>query len=190
MTSRRRLVITGGLGSGKSTGIALLEGLGWSVLDADRVGQEILKDPEVVSAIRQKWPAAVSDGSVRRPELAALVFGDQAALRDLEAITHPRIKRQIQAWLETNQGFTAIEVSVPRAIDPQWGIVVVFHAPEEIRLNRAVDRGMKEPDARRRLAAQPGEADALAVADLVIDNSGDLDSLRDAVLRLDEWCRS
>lgn len=190
MTSRQRLVITGGLGSGKSSAIALLKELGWSILDADRVGHQVLKEPEVVAAIKQKWPVVVTDGSVLRPELAASVFGDEIALRDLEAITHPRIGRLIHTWLETNQGSTAIEVSVPRAIDPKWGIIVVVHAPRETRLKRATGRGMTERDARSRLAAQSDDAESLAMADFVIDNSGDSDSLRDAVHRLNEWCRS
>lgn len=182
--------MTGGLGSGKSSAIALLESLGWSVVDADRVGHEILKEPEVVAAIKQKWPAAVANGFVLRPELAPLVFADEASLKDLEAITHPRIGSQIQKWLEAHQGFTAIEVSVPRVIDRTWGIIVVVHAPWEIRLERVVRGGMSDQDARRRLALQSDEAELLAMADLVIDNSGDSDSLRAAVVRLDEWCRN
>jgi dephospho-CoA kinase len=190
MSSRQSLVVAGGLGSGKSTVAALLARHGWSIIDADEVGRQVLAEPEVVTAIATRWPQAMRSGFVNRAELARVVFADPGELAALEAITHPRIIDRVSRWLDGTPTPRGIEVSVLAVRQPSWGAILVVHAPESKRLRRVVERGMDEGDARRRMTAQLSEQELLAAADYVIDNTDGPDRLQASVERFEEWSRA
>src|SRR5438046_2933539 len=100
------LGIVGGVASGKSAVAAAFARRGATVLDADQVGHEVLLEPEVTAAFRQRWGDAVvgPDGQVVRREIAARVFGDDpAAIRErefLNSVSHPRIRARLRDRLE------------------------------------------------------------------------------------------
>lgn len=183
VSSEIRVVVMGGIGSGKSAVGALFRELGAVVIDADRVGHEVLEpDGAAFGAVAARWPATVVNGRIDRAALAAIVFTDTDQLAELEAITHPAIGRTIveRARAAGNQ---AVVVELPlmrRMLGEEWTWIVV-DAPDDLRLARAVARGGDPSDVRRRMAAQPSREEWLAAADRVIDNGGDLDELRSQV---------
>lgn len=184
MTSRQRLVIAGGLASGKSAVGLLLRDWGWAVVDTDEIGRAALLDETIVRAILRRWPETLKSGVVDRSLLAKLVFADPDQLAVLESLVHPVVGTQVDSWLETAGPRTAVEVSVLRVLRPEWGKLVVVSAPVRLRIQRAIERGMNAEDAMERIRAQPTNRDLLARADVVIDNSGSKAALAEAVRRL------
>jgi len=179
MTPAARAYLGGGIGSGKSTAAALLAALGATVLSADRAAHTVLEpEGEAADAVAERWPEVLAEGRIDRSALAALVFADPAARTDLEAITHPAIARLLAVQVAEAAGeVILVELPLPIALlGPGWPWVVV-DAPDELRLERLIARGMEAGDALRRMAAQPSRADWLARADLVVDNGAGLGHL-------------
>lgn len=190
MRPHQRVVVAGGIGSGKSTVTAALSELGWSVIIADHVGHEVLMEPDVIEAVAARWPAAITNGEVSRSALAEVVFASPAERVALEGITHPRIVGRIERWIETSVEPLAVEISVLKVADPRWGPVVIVNAPRPLRRERALERGMAAADVEARMAAQPSDSELLAAAHVVIDNQGTLEDLGESVRRFDQWARS
>ena len=189
MSPRERLVVSGGIGSGKSTVIGVFGSLGWSVIDADQVGHRVLTDPLVIVAVGARWPKAVTGGEVNRAALAATVFADDKELAVLEQMTQPRIVDEVERWVRRQVSPTVVEVSVLNLARPDWGPVAIVHAPRLVRIERAVERGMSRADVEARMAAQMPDSDLLAAADFVIDNQGTPDQLRGHATQLAVWLR-
>jgi dephospho-CoA kinase len=116
--------------------------------------------------------------------VASIVFNDPVELAALEAITHPHIFDTINARVEGVESAVVVEVPVlSHGLGDDWRRIIV-DCRDDIRLHRAIDRGMSEDDARSRIAAQPGRAEWLAEADLVIPNHGSERELHEAVMIL------
>ncbi|HEX6918028.1 MAG TPA: dephospho-CoA kinase, partial [Phycicoccus sp.] len=187
-----RVGLTGGLGSGKSTVASALASLGARVVDADAVAREVVEPgTPALAAVAGRFGSEVleSDGSLNRAALGRLVFGDPAALRDLEAITHPAI------WARTAELVAALPpdavvvhdmpLIVEKGMAGEYHLVVVVGASEQVRVRRLVDeRGMTEADARTRVAAQADDAARRAAADVWLDNEGPREALEAGVRRL------
>jgi len=120
----------------------------------------------------------VRDGRIDRAALAAVVFADAAARAELEAITHPEIRRMLEAQVaEAPPGVVVVEMPLPvDLLGPGW-LWLVVDAPDEVRLARLVARGMTADEARLRMEAQPSREEWLARAELVVDNSDGLGHL-------------
>ena len=184
--------LTGGIGSGKSTVAAMLAGRGAVVVDADRLAREaVAVGTDAFRGVVERFgPGVVAeDGSLDRQALAGIVFEDPSALADLNAIVHPPVRAAIAERLVELEGSDAVVVlEIPLLVESgrSYGesAVIVVDCPEDVALQRLVDRGMDEADARRRMAAQAPRAERLAVADIVIDNSGPLEALEPQVADL------
>jgi dephospho-CoA kinase len=184
-----RIVVSGGIGSGKSTVTARLRELGAVVIEADLLGHEVLEpDGTAFAAVAARWPAAVVDGTISRPALAAIVFSDLDQLSELESLTHPAIAAEI-AHLVQAAGSSPVVLELPVALDlvgPGW-IRVVVEAEEEARMSRAVGRGGDEDDIRQRMEAQASPQEWRRAADYVIGNDGTKAELISAVDEL--WAK-
>jgi dephospho-CoA kinase len=179
-----RVGLTGGIGSGKSTVSARLAELGAVVLDADKAARAVVEPGTPgLAAITETFGAGVlaADGSLDRAKLAGIVFADEAALGRLNAITHPLIHEYIRAAEEAAIAAGGDDVVLVHdvALLAEWGrakefdLVIVVDVPVEKQLERLTgQRGMTEEQARARMAAQATREQRLAVADIVIDNSG------------------
>ena len=186
----RRVGLTGGIGSGKSTVSAMFADLGAFVIDADAVAREVVEPgSDGLRALVEEFGPHIlsSDGALDRAALADLVFSDPGARERLNAITHPRIAaRTAELMAELPEDAVMIH-DVPLlaelGLQSAYDLVVVVDAPDDVRIQRLVARGLSEADARARIAAQASRAQRLAIADVVIDNSGDLTSLRAQVLK-------
>jgi dephospho-CoA kinase len=189
--SRPLLVgLTGGLASGKSTVAGLLAGAGFRVIDADRLVAELYRPGGAGAAAVAELlgPEALDEeGAVDRAAVAERVFADPGARRRLEAAIHPLVRRrfaEIAAAAAEPVAVLEATLLVEAGYGPDFDLVVTVEADPEVRLRRAVDRGLDPADARARLAAQGDGAARRAGADRVIENDGDLADLRRRVEEL------
>jgi dephospho-CoA kinase len=187
--------LTGGIGAGKSTVSALLAARGAVVVDADAVVRELQsKGTPVFEAIVQRFgPGVVGpDGELDRPALAALVFGDPEALKELNALVWPAVGEEMFRRIAEQQGTDRVVVlDVPLLVESgryRVSGVIVVDAPPEVAVERLVrDRGMTAEEARARMARQATREERLAKADFVIDNAGPPEALDEAVDRAWSW---
>ncbi|WP_203579284.1 dephospho-CoA kinase [Microbacterium hibisci] len=192
------VALTGGIASGKSTIARRLAEHGAVVVDADQLVREVQQPGSpVLAAIAEAFGERMlqPDGSLDRAALGGRVFGDEAAIAQLNAIVHPAVRaesarRFAEAFAADPEAVVVYDVPLlveARVGDP-WQLVVVAHAPSEVRGRRLVElRGMTEADAAARLASQVSDEARLAVADVVIDTSG---TLADTERQTDElWDR-
>lgn len=190
--------LTGGIGSGKSTVSSLLVAHGAVVVDADAIVRE-LQAPggeAFVAMVERFGPGVVAaDGTLDRAAVASLVFGDPAALRDLNAITHPLVGREMAARMAAQASTDNVVVLDIPLLAERGGkgaypvaAIVVVDCPVDVAVGRLVAfRGFSEEDARARVAAQISREERCAIADRVIDNSGTLDALEPQVDDVWSW---
>ena len=188
--------LTGGIGSGKSTVSSLLAEKGAVVVDADAITKELQRPgtPVFDAMVERFGPGIVAaDGTLDRPAVADIVFGDAQALADLNGIVHPAVGAEIVARLQAlGETDEVVILDVPLLVEsanayPAAGLLVVDVDPE-VAVRRLVEsRGMREADVRNRMARQARREDRLARADRVIDNSGTLDDLRAQVDAVWSW---
>lgn len=187
-----RLIVGGGIGSGKSDVVGLLAARSFEVLEADRIGHAVLeKGHPVAGLVEARWPEALVEGSIDRARLARIVFADPSQLREVEAFTHPAIRREIR-WWATDFGNRPAAVEIPVLADltgPGWTRVTV-DAPTATRIERLHERGMSRAEIDARTAVQPTRDEWISVADIVLDNSGTLQELEVQVDRLVRRLRS
>ena len=182
-----RIGLTGGIGSGKSTAAARFAELGAVLVDSDVLAREVVAvgSPGLARVVERFGPDVLAaDGSLDRPRLGRLVFGDPAALADLNAIVHPLVAERSAALMAeaAGAGVAAVVHDVPLLVENglagNYDRVVVVEAPLELRLRRLAGRGLDSETARARIAAQAGDEQRRAVADVVLDNSGSVEELR------------
>lgn len=189
------MALTGGIASGKSEVARLLGSFGAHVIDADALAREAVAPgtPGLAEVVSEFGSDVLRpDGSLDRARLGAIVFGDTGRLKALNAIVHPYVAAR-RADLATAAPPDAVLVyDVPLLVENDlagsYDVVVVVDVSGETQLRRLVDgRGMTEDEARARMAAQVSREERLAVADVVIDNDGDLATLAEQVRSL--WQR-
>jgi dephospho-CoA kinase len=182
--------LTGGVASGKSLVAEHLQRLGAAVLNGDREGHEVLREPEVVRQVQQHFGDTVvrPDGSIDRSAVAKRVFAqsDQGRrdLAFLEQLTHPRIGERLSRRLEELRQQDAPVAVVDAALmfkagwDRHCDRILFIDVPRQIRLDRALRRGWSEQDFANREAAQTPVEEKRSRSDTTIDNSGALEQTR------------
>jgi dephospho-CoA kinase len=182
--------VTGGIGSGKSAVTRRLEEYGITVVDADVVARVVVEpDKPALAQIAEHFGADIlqADGTLDRAALRARVFAAEAERHWLERLTHPLIGQEIVEQLSASRSpYTAL--SSPLLLDTTQkalvDCVVVVDVPEELQVARTAQRDNNdEAQVKRIMAAQLSRDARLALADIVIDNSG---SLEDLYLQVDE----
>jgi dephospho-CoA kinase len=184
-----RVGLTGGIGSGKSEVSRRLAASGAVIIDADVAARQVVAPgtPGLARIAEAFGPGVLRpDGALDRERLGAIVFGDPAQLAKLNAITHPLIGQWMQAAeraaLEAAEGDPIVVYDVALIAESgRWAdydLVIVVDVPPEVQVDRLVSqRGMAPDQAQARLAAQASREQRLALADLVIDNTGSLEDL-------------
>lgn len=190
--------LTGGIGSGKSTVSSLLATHGAVIIDADAItrqlqqpGQPLLRE----LADRFGQDILTSEGELNRPALAAVAFGDPEALKDLNKIVHPAVAKEMDRQMnEVRDTDKVVVLDIPLlAENPRKGLcgVIVVDVPVDLAVHRLVTfRSMSEADARARIEKQASREKRLEIADQVIDNSGDLETLAQRVNEVWQWAIS
>jgi len=202
MSVRRAHVvgIVGGIGSGKSALANWVRAeLGAAVLNADTAGHRALELPEVKERIREQFGPDVFDaaGTVVRSRLARQVFGngepEQAARRQLEQIVHPVIRRDLEQQMESaSLAHDLILLDAAVALESGWkdvcDVFVFVDVPTAIRQERVLQtRGWSADELARREASQMPVAEKRRAADVIIDNSG---SVETAGRQFADWYRT
>jgi dephospho-CoA kinase len=189
--------LTGGIGSGKSTVAELLRAKGAALVDADGISRQIMEPGGAAfQSVVDRFGSAIVDagGRIDRPALASLVFGDPGALADLNGLTHPVIGRVMServAELAATSEIVVLDIPLLNIATKDrfsFGAIVVVDTPEAVAVQRLVEqRAFTEADARARVAAQISREERRALADVVIDNSGDRAALEAEVDRAWAW---
>jgi dephospho-CoA kinase len=187
MTDFPRIVlgVTGNIASGKSTVVSMLRELGAHHIDADLVYRDLVGpgQPLLQTLVEHFGEGIVADdGGLDRKALGAIVFSDPDKLKELDALTHPAVIAEtdrradaIREGVIVMDAVKLIESGHHEVCDEVWLVT----APEEVQVQRVMARNnVDEAEARRRVAAQPPLEPKMAAADVIIDNSGTLDSLR------------
>jgi dephospho-CoA kinase len=180
-----RVGLTGGIGAGKSEVSQRLAAQGATVIDADAVARAVVAPgtPGLAEVVATFGPEVLRpDGTLDRPRLGEIVFADPDLRAKLNAIVHPLVGERMTE-LERAAGTAGIVVhDVPliteNGLAGTYDIVVVVDAPRRVQADRLMrHRGMTREQATARIAAQATRKQRLAIAGLVIDNSGSLSEL-------------
>jgi dephospho-CoA kinase len=178
----RRVALTGSIATGKSHVLECFRRFGIPCVDADELAHGVTgPGTDATRAIADRFGPSVMapDGAVDRRALGAIVFGDEAARRALEAIVHPVVYREIGAALRAferigGQPFAVVAIPLlfetGRAAD--FDAVVATVCPEAMQIERLAGRGLSAAEARQRIRAQMAGAEKASLADFVIDTSG------------------
>jgi len=196
-TSKPRLIgLVGGIASGKSLVAEQMQALGGVLLDADKVGHEVLREKEVIDALHKRWGDGIIalDGSLSRSVIAKIVFsaGNQEEKRYLESVTHPRIAARLQEQItkHASGGAKIFIVDAALLFEAGWDKlcdqIVFVSCSREIRLARAKSRGWSESDFLSREASQLPLDEKRSRSGHLIDNSSDAEQTRHQV---GEWWR-
>jgi dephospho-CoA kinase len=182
-----RVGLTGGIGSGKSEVSKRLAALGAVVVDADKAAREVVEPgtPGLARIAEAFGPGVLrADGALDRAKLAEIVFADETARGRLNAIVHPLVHEHMRATEEAAVragGDEAVIVhDIPLLAEggeqrrEGFDLVIVVDVPPDVQVKRLAARGLPEEQARARMAAQATRERRLAIADIVIDNSGTL----------------
>lgn len=179
----RRIALTGGIGSGKSTVADLLAARGAVLVDADLLAREVVEPgtPGLAAVVERFGPGILdAEGRLDRERLGGIVFSDAAARADLNAIVHPLVRglaeRRRAEALASDPSAVVIEV-IPLLVETgragAFDEVIVVDCPVATQIARIRARnGVTNAQAAGRVAAQASRADRLAAADVVIDNGG------------------
>jgi dephospho-CoA kinase len=183
-----RVGLTGGIGSGKSSVVAMLREMGVPVVEADDLAHELSRagEPvydEIVKAFGREILAG--NGEIDRARLAGMVFGSPEKLARLNGIVHPRVLERAERWVGERQreGARLVVIEAPLLVEAGFHrrldrLVLVWCRPEQQIERLSAGRGMSREEAERRIAAQMPVEEKLRLADHVIDNSGSRDETR------------
>ncbi len=185
------LGLTGGIGSGKSTAARMFADLGAIVIDADAIAKEVLEPGQVgYESVVNNFGEEILDssGNIDRVILAGKVFGDTTKLKELEEIVHPAVATKVAQIRESLPAGSIIIYDTPllieKSLQQQFDQVIVVLAPEALRTQRLLARGLAQNDIIARMSNQATDEQRREIADYVIDNSSSLVELREEVQKV------
>lgn len=183
----KKVGLTGGIGSGKSTVARMLADEGFPVVDADQIAREIMEPGSpVLAQVAEVFGEDLIDdtGALNRAELAKRAFSSTEQTEKLNVLTHPAIRAESNRRFDEAEkaGARAVIYDMPLLVDlglhHDMDMTVVVDVDVDERVRRLVDkRGLTEADARARIAQQVDDDTRRAAADIVVDNNGPLEAL-------------
>lgn len=184
-----RIGLTGGIGSGKSTVAELFRQRGAVIIDADMLARQAVEPGSagLASLVRLVGPQILTpDGHLDRSALGRLIFADPGLRAQVEAVIHPAVWRGADELEAAAPPGSVVVHMIPLLVETgqpdRYDQVIVVDIDPATQLARVQARDrLDEQQARARLAAQASREQRLAIADLVVDNSGDLAHLEDQV---------
>lgn len=186
----KKIALTGGFGTGKSTVGRMFEDLGCPRIDADILSHEVIlpQTPAWREIVAEFGESLLQpDGQIDRKKLGEIVFHDPAIRKRLEAIIHPRVRQAMYAALEglEKKGLSKVLLDIPLLFEvgwdrsEKWDAIIVVTADEKTQIERAKKKfGLDETQIRLRLKAQLPLAEKTKKATVVIDNNGDVQKTR------------
>ena len=186
-----RVGLTGGIASGKSTVASMLRDLDCPVLDADSIARELLEPgQDAYKEVVREFGEGIllKGGAVDRPKLGAVVFADAQKRARLNQILHPRIQKVVADWFTAldrpggpDMAFEDAALILEAGVKNSFDCVVVCWCRPEQQVERLLQRGMSEADARQRIAAQMPMEEKRRLADVQIDCSGPMEETKGQV---------
>lgn len=185
--------IVGGIGAGKSTVAAELAALGCRVIDADRIGHQLLEEPAVRGRVLERWPAvADASGAIDRPALAKIVFAADGELEALNAILHPMIRLRMQDGIglaRAEECVPAVVIDAAVLLEAGWDdlcttLVFVGSRDDQRRHRVRESRGWDAQAWRQRENSQFSLDIKRTRCDYSVDNSSDVSCLRERIREL------
>lgn len=183
-----KYAITGNIASGKSAVEKILANAGETVIDADKISHELLKNnSEVIEAF--KGYDILSEGKISREKLGKIVFSDKNQKKILEEILHPQIKQKIQEFFEQNKDkeriFAAVPLLFEAKMEEMFDKIVFIYCDDKIRLERLLQRENYTIEyAKSRMKSQLNQDGKVKYSDIVIYNNSTLDELERLVKKL------
>lgn len=186
MGDRKVIGITGGVGSGKSAVLHILEQeYGAEILEADRIARELMEPggPSYEAVVRAFGPEICrADGTIDRTRLGSIVFGEESKRLLLNRLTHPLVEQEARARIQaSNRPLVALETALPREanLSQLCDTVWYIHAPEPLRIRRLQEsRGYSLNKCREMIASQLPEEEFRRLSDRVIENGESLEETR------------
>ena len=185
-----KVALTGGIGSGKSTVADFLDELGAYVIDSDQLAREVVErgTSGYEAVLAAFGDGILTDGEIDRAKLAEIVFKDATARATLESIIHPLVRDAAEKMVKSLPADAVVINQIPLLVETdgakRFDFVITVSADEDIRRRRLIERGMKDYEITKRLAAQVNDGAREAIAHSVIRNNGSIDELRQLVEEL------
>jgi len=185
-----KVALTGGIGSGKSTVADFLDELGAYVIDSDQLARDVVErgTPGYEAVLAAFGDGILADGEIDRAKLAEIVFRDATARATLESIIHPLVRDAAEKMVKSLPADAVVINQIPLLVETdgakRFDFVITVSADEDIRRRRLIERGMKDYEITKRLAAQVNDAAREAIANSIIRNNGSIDELRQVVEEL------
>jgi dephospho-CoA kinase len=182
-----KVALTGGIGSGKSTVAEFFDELGAFVIDSDQLARDVVErgTPGYEAVLAAFGDDILTDGEINRAKLAEIVFKDAAARATLESIIHPLVRDAAEKTVRNLPSDAVVINQIPLLVETdgakRFDFVITVSADEDVRRRRLIERGMKDYEITKRLAAQVDDTAREAIAHFVIRNSGSIEELRQAV---------
>ena len=186
------VALTGGIGSGKSLAGKYFAELGAIVVDSDELSRSVIERgtsgfDEVVSSFGDE---ILSDGLIDRAKLAAVVFADTEKRKSLEKIIHPKVREAFESLVASSPKSSVVINQIPLLVETdgasRFQYVITVSAKEEVRRERLLAKGFSNHEITKRLAAQVSDLERENIADAVLNNDRDQDSLLEGVENLYE----
>ncbi|MEY2840883.1 MAG: hypothetical protein RLY74_24 [Actinomycetota bacterium] len=184
------IALTGGIGAGKSLVAELFAELGAICIDSDQLAREVVErgKPGFDEVVARFGDDILLDGEIDRSKLAAIVFRDAAARRDLENIIHPRV-RELATKLTSRAGENAVVINeIPLLFETKgqerFDLVITVEADMDERRSRLIARGLKSYEIDKRISAQATREERESISDFIIENDGDIPALEKKVLSI------
>ena len=177
------VALTGGIGSGKSLAAEFFAACGAQILDFDQLARDVVERgtegfDEIVARFGDE---VLKNGELDRAKLGEIVFADGIARKDLEAITHPKIRAAFDAVVADLEPDAIWVSQIPLLAESSYAypfdFVVTVSASEDTRRARLINRGMKDYQVTQRMQVQATDAQREAIADAVLINNGTEDEL-------------
>lgn len=177
------VALTGGIGSGKSLAAEFFAACGAQILDFDQLARDVVERgtegfDEIVARFGDE---VLKNGELDRAKLGEIVFTDGIARKDLEAITHPKIRAAFDAVVADLESDAILVSQIPLLAESSYAypfdFVVTVSASEDTRRARLINRGMKDYQVTQRMQVQATDAQREAIADAVLINNGTEDEL-------------
>ena len=177
------VALTGGIGAGKSTVAQNFAELGALVIDADQLARMAIErgSDGFAEVLLRFGDEIILNGDIDRKKLAEIVFSDEAARRDLEKIIHPRVQAIFAEAVEDLEHDDILVYEIPLLVETdaaeKFDYIITVEADLELRKSRLLKKGLYISQIEKRMAAQATQESREAIADYVIRNDGDEDSL-------------
>jgi len=185
-----RVALTGGIGSGKSLVGEYLEQLGAIVFDSDQLARDVVErgTPGFDAIVKRFGDGVLTDGQINRAKLAELIFNDKSARSDLEGIIHPRVKELSDRIIANAPEGSVVVNQIPILFETngasRFDLVITVESENALRFQRLRERGMKDYEIEKRMAAQASSEQRRGIAHFCLENNGTREDLLSAVERL------